>query len=312
VDTALEEAVFTLDNGKSWYIKFVYDFMYKCIDMRKVHFIEGDTDSLYYAISCDPEKDCHQGFEDAIKDEAFYKENMYKWFPNPQLGTKDKKKLLGVSFEKVGYVMYAIAPKCYILKGNKTSDKEDVRKMKGVSVRLNDDIDLMSYKSCLESSVRMMAINRGYMMIESNPLKHIRRMEKYKQRKNVVNGLALDKMIVFKNYPCAPFLPNLTLHQVIIKYFYCLFKLFLKICIFYNYKKFLVLKKIMSNQENENDNEMSDIIAVDNSTEFNKAVCKNDKENREKRKIKLLHHHHRSHHNNKHDSEIEMMMMMMR
>jgi hypothetical protein len=28
VDTALQEAVFTLDNPKFWYIKFVYDFMY--------------------------------------------------------------------------------------------------------------------------------------------------------------------------------------------------------------------------------------------------------------------------------------------
>jgi hypothetical protein len=216
VDAALQEAMFTLDNTKFWYIKFVYDFMYKCIDMRKVHFIEGDTDSLYYAISGDPEKDCHQGFEHVIKDETFYKENVYKWFPNPQLGTKDKKKLLGVSFEKVGYVMYAIAPKCYILKGNKTSDKEDVRKMKVVSVRLNDDIDLMSYKSCLESSAPVMGINRGFMMIESNPLKHIRRMVKYEEKKKAINGLALDKMIVFENHACAPFLPNLTAEDYVV------------------------------------------------------------------------------------------------
>jgi hypothetical protein len=73
VDTELQEAVFTLDNRKFWYIKFVYDFMYKWVDMRKVHFIEGDTDSLYYTISGDPEKDCHQKFEHVIKDEAFYK-----------------------------------------------------------------------------------------------------------------------------------------------------------------------------------------------------------------------------------------------
>jgi hypothetical protein len=57
VDTALQEAVFTLYNAKFWYIKFVYDFIYKCIDMKKVHFIEGDTDDLYYTISGDPEKD---------------------------------------------------------------------------------------------------------------------------------------------------------------------------------------------------------------------------------------------------------------
>jgi hypothetical protein len=216
VDTALQEAVFTLDNVKFWYIKFVYDFMYKCIDMRKVNFIEGDTDSLCYAISGDPEKDCHQEFEHIIKDEVFYKENVYKWFPNPQLRTKDKKKLLGVSFEKERYGMYAIAPKCYILKGNKSSDKENVRKMKGVSVRLNYDINLMSYKSCLESSAPVMGINRGFMMIELNQFSHSRRMVKYQQRKKAVNGLALDKMIVFENHTCAPFLPNLTAEDYIV------------------------------------------------------------------------------------------------
>jgi hypothetical protein len=141
----MQEAVFTLDNATFWYIKFVYDFMYKCIDMGKVHFIEGDIDSLHYAISRDPEKNCHQRFEYVINDEVFYKENVYKLFSNPQLGTKDKKKLLGVSFEKEGYMIYAIAPRCYILESSKSNDKEVVRKMKGVSVRLNGDMDLMSY-----------------------------------------------------------------------------------------------------------------------------------------------------------------------
>jgi hypothetical protein len=103
---------------------------------------------LYYAISGDPEKDCHQGFEYVIKDKAFYKENVYKCFPNPQPGIKDKKKPSGVSFEKEEYVM--------------------------VSVRLNDDVDLMSYKSSFESSVRVMGINRGFMMIELNSLRHTR------------------------------------------------------------------------------------------------------------------------------------------
>jgi DNA polymerase elongation subunit (family B) len=63
VDTTLQETIFTLDNAKFWYIKFVYYFMYKCIDMRKVHFIEGDTDTLYYTIPGDREKDCHQRFK---------------------------------------------------------------------------------------------------------------------------------------------------------------------------------------------------------------------------------------------------------
>jgi hypothetical protein len=105
---------------------FVYDFIYKCIDLSKIYFIEGDTDSLYYAISGNPDEDCHQGFKYVIKDEVFYKENVYKWFPNPNLPkeelTRDKKKLLGISFEKEGYIMFVIAPKYCILKSSKNDD----------------------------------------------------------------------------------------------------------------------------------------------------------------------------------------------
>jgi hypothetical protein len=78
VNSAIQQAVFTLDNGKFWYIKFVYDFIYRCIDLSKIHFIEGNTDSLYYAISRNPDEDCHQGFKDIIKDKVFYNENVYK------------------------------------------------------------------------------------------------------------------------------------------------------------------------------------------------------------------------------------------
>jgi hypothetical protein len=87
-----------------WYIKFVYDFIYRCIDLSKIYFIEGDTGSLYYATSGNPDEDCHHGFKHVIKDEFFYNENVYKWFPNPTLPkeelTRDKKKLLGPNFEK--------------------------------------------------------------------------------------------------------------------------------------------------------------------------------------------------------------------
>jgi hypothetical protein len=67
---------------------------------------------LYYAISGNQDEDCHQGFKHVVKDEVFYKENVHKLFPNPTLPkeeqTRDKKKLLGVSFEKEGYFMFAM------------------------------------------------------------------------------------------------------------------------------------------------------------------------------------------------------------
>jgi hypothetical protein len=72
--------------------------------LTKILFIESDTDSLYNAISGNADKDCHQGFKHVVKDEVFYKENVYNWFPNPTLPkeelTRDKKKLVRVSFEK--------------------------------------------------------------------------------------------------------------------------------------------------------------------------------------------------------------------
>jgi hypothetical protein len=106
VNTTIQEAVHTLDNAKFWNIKFVYDFICMCIDMLKIHFIEDDADTLYYAISGNSDEDCNQGFKHVVKDVVFYKENVYEWFPNPNLPkeeqTRDKKKLLGVSFEKEG------------------------------------------------------------------------------------------------------------------------------------------------------------------------------------------------------------------
>jgi hypothetical protein len=55
--------------------------------------------------------------------------------------------------------MFAITPKCYILKSSKNDDDQDVKKMKGVSSRLNDSFDLESYKNCLlKSSVPVSGI----------------------------------------------------------------------------------------------------------------------------------------------------------
>jgi hypothetical protein len=107
--------------------------------------------------------------------------------------------------------MIAITPKCYILKSSKNENDENVKKMKGVSFRLNDTIELESYKSCLEqSSNPVMGINRGFMVVESDPYSHSRHMVKYEQKKKAINGSALDKTIVLENHSCTPFLPNLT------------------------------------------------------------------------------------------------------
>jgi hypothetical protein len=81
--------------------------------------------------------------------------------------------------------------------------------MKGVSSRLNDSINLESYKSCLlKSSVPVSWINGGFMVVESDPFTHTRQMVKYVQRKKFINDSALDKMIILENNACAPFPPQ--------------------------------------------------------------------------------------------------------
>jgi hypothetical protein len=80
--------------------------------------------------------------------------------------------------------MFAIAPKCYILKSSKDENDESVKKMKCVSFRLNDNIELESYKSCLlKSSNPVMGISRGFMVVESDPYSHTRHIVKYDRRK---------------------------------------------------------------------------------------------------------------------------------
>jgi hypothetical protein len=113
-------------------------------------------------------------------------------FPNPTLPkdeqSRDKKKLLGASFENEAYIMFVIAPKFYILESSKNKNDKSVKKMKEVFFRLNNNIELESYKSCLEqSSVPVMGINRDFMIVEYDPYSHTRHMVKYEQKKKPIN-----------------------------------------------------------------------------------------------------------------------------
>ena len=122
-DTCIHEAYFTLDNAKYWYLVFIYEFMYKCLDMDKIHFIEGDTDSMYWAIAGNPEENFKQGFKHVIKDKEYYDKNVFKFLPynffcfdeksQPMLNTHaeklpHEKKLLGLAVEKEGLNMVAL------------------------------------------------------------------------------------------------------------------------------------------------------------------------------------------------------------
>jgi hypothetical protein len=93
----------------------------------------------------------------------------------------DEEKLLGDAVEKEGLLMIAIAPKCYYLKTTRPTEtkQNEVKKMKGVSVGLNLDITLESYKSCLEQSIPKQGYNRGFKIIVSDVKTHKYEMIKY-------------------------------------------------------------------------------------------------------------------------------------
>ncbi|KAA6356697.1 MAG: hypothetical protein EZS28_047776, partial [Streblomastix strix] len=123
------------------------------LNMSKLHFIEGDTDSSYWAISgkqvkkvyyggqCvnqqEYEDNLHQGFNYVIKDQQFYDTYSKYFFPTIQGDKFDEKKLLGLSIENEGDEMFALAPKNYYIHTFKRNQLTDVIKLKGVNLRQN-------------------------------------------------------------------------------------------------------------------------------------------------------------------------------
>jgi hypothetical protein len=59
----------TLDNSKFIFLSFIYEFMYMCLDMERIHYSEGDTDSMFLSITGFPEEDKHQAFKLIILDD---------------------------------------------------------------------------------------------------------------------------------------------------------------------------------------------------------------------------------------------------
>jgi hypothetical protein len=80
--------------------------------------------------------------------------------------------------------MFPIVSKYYILKSSKNENDEIVKKITGIFFRLNDNIELEIYKSCLEqSSILIMQTNRGFIVVESYPYSDTRHMIEYEQKK---------------------------------------------------------------------------------------------------------------------------------
>jgi hypothetical protein len=88
-DTDIVNGFLTLDNSKFIYLSFIYHFLYKCMDMERIHYAEGDTDSLFLSVAGNPEEDYHQAFKHVILNEKFYNKNVYNWLPNSFYSTNN-------------------------------------------------------------------------------------------------------------------------------------------------------------------------------------------------------------------------------
>jgi hypothetical protein len=241
--TCIQEAYFTLDNAKFWYLNAYYNFFKKAFDFERIHYIEGDTDSAYFAVAGDAKRYSNlketeqlmmlakkgsnftdedndyitskkvpcfcQGFESVVKDQTFYDAHKYKFFPDPTKGKEDEKKLLGLAVEKEGDVMIAIAPKNYKIDAfdSKANKFKDVLKNKGVSKR-NTHISGYNYDKCISEGSASSATNVGF---------HFRsgRLVKDELNKIAITGIH-SKMIVLRNQSCAPFIYGMKPEQYII------------------------------------------------------------------------------------------------
>jgi hypothetical protein len=77
-NTPIQCGFFTLDNANYWVLNVYYNFMENCLDHTRFHYIEGDTNSLYFAISGKVDEGINQWFKHFIADDKFYNENVYK------------------------------------------------------------------------------------------------------------------------------------------------------------------------------------------------------------------------------------------
>jgi beta-galactosidase GanA len=192
----------TLDNAKFAYLMFYYGFLSKCIDMDRIHVIEGDTDSIYFAVAGDPTKSIHQGFRYVVRNtaqaKAFYHKHFYEWFPDPWEGKENEKKLGGVAVENEGDQLIAVAPKNYTISTN----GKDKLKAKGCSLERNSQITAKDYLNSIENNTSINAENCGFHIKNDIFVKDL-------VDKVCISGIH-TKMIVLENECSAPYVYGLT------------------------------------------------------------------------------------------------------
>jgi hypothetical protein len=206
-DTCIQSGFYTLDNAKFAYLMFYYGFCNKCLDMKQIHFIEGDTDSMYLAVAGNPKAGIHQGFKYVHKNHGLYHQHYYEWFPDQSKGKENEKKLGGVAVENEGHTMIAVAPKNYtIIKEGKANvlgkvKNDEKLKAKGLSLKKNQHITAQSFINNIENNIPVKGTNKGFGIKKDI-------LSKYSVDKTAISGIH-TKMIVLSNYLCAPYIYGL-------------------------------------------------------------------------------------------------------
>jgi hypothetical protein len=111
--------------------------------------------------------------------------------------------LLGVSVEKEGIKMIAVAPKCYYITG--PNEKNLILKIKGVSLARNR----ISPKDCEETIDESKIIRGQNCGFHTKKVDGSVGMVKLETDKNAITPVH-NKMICLKNNSCAPFIEGLT------------------------------------------------------------------------------------------------------
>jgi hypothetical protein len=191
--------------------------------MERLHFIEGDTDSAYWAVAGSIIAGKHQQFEYVVKDREFYEAHYAEWFPDLRKaewvddlsedvsasadvrwssghfafttleGRKEEKKLLGLAIEKESENMIALSPKCYI-----PFDDEEMNnlfKVKGVNKGINP-FTVEDYKQALSRPIQ--GKNIGFQVKGGHQME-------VTVMKSALTGVH-TKMVVDENQACLPFM----------------------------------------------------------------------------------------------------------
>ncbi|KAA6366516.1 MAG: hypothetical protein EZS28_037958 [Streblomastix strix] len=172
-------------------------------DMEKMHFVEGDTDSAYWAVSGSADAGHLQQFNYVIKDKQFYDDNAKYFFPTIENDLMDEKKILGLAPENQGTEIIAPAPKNYYIK---VGEKEKI-KIKGV----NQKTTKISKQNIVDN-IRDGTITKAT-NIRLGQKNYI--MSKIATEKNGITGIH-TKMVVLKDQSCCPYILGLKASNYII------------------------------------------------------------------------------------------------